>query len=81
VGGTNLATSSLEYQYELSPSWRAAVFSDVGGVSNDWKTIEWASSYGLGARWQSPIAPIAFDVAQATKTKNLAWYLSLGLPF
>ena len=81
VGGTNLATASLEYQYNLSPTWRAVVFSDVGGVSNDLKTIEWVSSFGVGARWQSPIAPIAFDVAQATETKNLAWYLSLGLPF
>lgn len=81
IGGTNLATASLEYQYNLSPSWRAVFFSDVGGVSNDWKTIEWANSYGIGARWKSPIAPIALDVAQATQTKKIAWYLSLGLPF
>ena len=63
VGGQALAIGSLEYNYQFSEGWRAAVFSDFGNAyDKDFKTPT-AYSAGVGIRWASPIGPIRLDVA------------------
>ena len=63
VGGQALAVGSLEYNYQFSEGWRAAVFTDFGNAYDaDFKTPA-AYSAGVGIRWASPIGPIRLDVA------------------
>jgi len=62
VGGNNLLTTSLEYDYQFKPSWAAAAFVDVGNAADD---FNWdvKRGVGLGLRFISPIGPIRLDVA------------------
>ena len=63
VGGQALAIGSLEYNYQFTEGWRAAIFSDFGNAyDKDFKTPT-AYGAGLGIRWASPIGPIRLDVA------------------
>ena len=63
VGGQALAIGSLEYNYQFTEGWRAAIFSDFGNAyDKDFKTPT-AYGAGVGIRWASPIGPIRLDVA------------------
>lgn len=60
-GAKNLATLSVEYDWEFIDRWRVAVFTDVGDAFND--TYEEHIGVGTGVRWLSPVGPIKFDIA------------------
>ena len=63
VGGQALAVGSLEYNYQFSEGWRAAVFTDFGNAYDaDFKTPT-AYGAGVGIRWASPIGPVRLDIA------------------
>ncbi|MCW3480254.1 autotransporter assembly complex protein TamA [Neisseriaceae bacterium JH1-16] len=81
LGGRVLAVGSVEYQIPVVPSWAMALFSDIGDAANNWNSYQAAKSYGVGARWFSPVAPLSFDVARAERDKRWRWSLSLGLAF
>ncbi|SCK11559.1 autotransporter assembly complex family protein [Vogesella sp. LIG4] len=80
-GGRVLATSSIEYQYPVTQNWRAAVFVDAGDAASSWQSLNLATAYGVGARWLSPLAPLAFDLAHGNRDKRWRWNLNLGLAF
>lgn len=70
VGGQALAVGSLEYNYQFSEGWRAAVFTDFGNAYDaDFKTPA-AYSAGVGIRWASPIGPIRLDVASGLSDES-----------
>ncbi|WP_133679019.1 autotransporter assembly complex protein TamA [Paludibacterium purpuratum] len=81
IGGAVMVTGTLEYQIPVYKDWALALFSDAGNVSEDWKSFSFKRSYGIGARWFSPVAPLSFDVAKPQGGKSLAWTMSLGLAF
>lgn len=81
TGGRVMAIASLEYQFDVVRNWRAALFTDQGNAADTWTDFQMARSYGVGVRWISPFAPIAFDVARAEEDRKIRWALSLGLPF
>jgi len=81
LGGRVLAVGSVEYQIPVTKSWAVALFSDIGDAAFDWHSYQAAKSYGVGARWFSPVAPLSFDIAQAERDKRWRWSLSLGLAF
>lgn len=64
IGGRYLLASSLEYQYEFRPKWRAATFVDHGNAVNTWKDPR-KTSAGVGIRWVSPVGPIRVDLAKS----------------
>ncbi|MFC3531515.1 autotransporter assembly complex family protein [Vogesella facilis] len=80
-GGRVLTTASVEYQYPLTQNWRAAVFVDAGDAAQSWQKLNLATAYGVGARWLSPLAPLAFDIAHGNRDKRWRWNLNLGLAF
>lgn len=80
-GGKAMIAGSLEYQYPLNKSWSIAVFHDAGDVKDNFKDIELKHSTGVGVRWFSPIAPLAFDIAYAHQRSKIGWYITLGAKF
>lgn len=62
IGGSYLATASLEYRFPLTDSWKLAVFSDVGTATDDFSE-DLSMSTGVGVVWASPVGPIRFYVA------------------
>jgi len=62
VGGSFLATGSLEYRFPLSKAWKLAVFSDSGVATDDFSEPI-SMSAGSGIVWGSPVGPIRLYVA------------------
>jgi translocation and assembly module TamA len=81
VGGSVLATASLEYQIPVLPDWALAVFVDAGNASLNWQSYRPYYSHGIGLRWFSPVAPFALDLAQARGRASIMLNMSLGLTF
>ena len=62
VGGKHLMIGSIEFEHRLSGKWSAAAFYDAGNAI-DKITDKLARGAGFGARWQSPVGPVRFDLA------------------
>jgi len=62
VGGKNIFTSSVEYNYRFLDQWVAAAFIDVGNAYND-ELDKLFYSGGIGVRWLSPIGAVRLDFA------------------
>lgn len=80
-GGKAMALASLEYQYPIARDWSLAFFHDAGDVKDRFQDLELKHGSGIGVRWFSPVAPLAFDIAYAHQTRKFAWYISLGTRF
>lgn len=82
VGGSHLATGTVEYQYQVYPNWWGAVFYDVGVAANKFDRAALHHGTGLGVRWASPIGAIKFDVGTPVKSPNndkgFQIYIGLG---
>ena len=66
VGGQTLAMFSAEYSIPIVAIFRAAVFYDIGNVwadPFDFDLGEYASSWGIGVRFDIPSFPIRLDYA------------------
>jgi len=81
TGGRVLAAASLEYQLPVTRSIAFALFSDFGNAADRWRGFKLQRGDGVGLRWASPIAPLAFDVARAAHDGKLRWYVGLGAAF
>ncbi|MGQ0287358.1 autotransporter assembly complex protein TamA [Pasteurellaceae bacterium 22721_9_1] len=82
IGASRLLTGSLEYQYQVYPSWWLATFYDVGLAADAYKVNELRHGAGLGVRWASPVGAIKFDIATPVRdkdnSKNIQFYIGLG---
>jgi len=63
VGGRVMSTLSAEYTHWFG-NWGAALFVDAGGAADTAPALKLSTGYGLGARWRSPVGPLALDVAR-----------------
>ncbi|MBV8045831.1 MAG: outer membrane protein assembly factor [Paludibacterium sp.] len=81
LGGAVLVTGTLEYQIPVYKDWALALFTDAGNAVADWQSFSLKRSYGIGARWYSPVAPLSFDLAKPQGQGGVAWGMSLGLAF
>lgn len=81
VGGRTLATSSLEYTHWFSGNWGAALFADMGGAADSLRGMRLSTGYGAGARWRSPVGPLAVDLAWGHETEALRLHFSLAVAF
>lgn len=82
LGGTHLATGSLEYQYQVRPNWWSAVFYDAGLADTTYQMKNLHTGAGMGIRWASPIGTIKLDVAiplqSPNRQKGVKLYLGIG---
>lgn len=79
IGGSNLATISLEYDRLIRGNWSAALFVDSGTAYID-TNVDFKTGVGLGLRWYSPFGPIRIDVAHPLDdpTRSVRLHLTLG---
>ncbi|TCP91162.1 autotransporter secretion outer membrane protein TamA [Cricetibacter osteomyelitidis] len=82
IGASRLATGTLEYQYQVSPSWWMATFFDAGLAANSFSTDELRYGAGIGVRWASPVGAVKFDLATPIRdrenNKSIQFYIGLG---
>ncbi|MDO4627375.1 MAG: autotransporter assembly complex family protein [Pasteurellaceae bacterium] len=82
LGASKLATGTLEYQYQVHPSWWVASFFDAGLAADSFAKDELRYGTGMGIRWASPVGAIKFDIAtpirDKDKSKNIQFYIGLG---
>lgn len=78
IGGTHLATGSLEVDYLVYKDIGGALFTDVGdaATSND---FEFERSVGAGLRWRSPVGMFRLDVGKPlTSDIGVRLHISIG---
>ncbi|SES83389.1 autotransporter secretion outer membrane protein TamA [Thorsellia anophelis DSM 18579] len=81
AGASQLATGSLEYQYNFSGSWWSATFIDAGNASNAVFEDNVKTGAGIGVRWASPVGPVRFDIATPINDRDnnsIQFYIGLG---
>jgi len=80
IGGSQLLTSSIEYQHPVYEGWSAAAFVDVGNSFDDWKEPNLELGYGLGARWRSPFGSVRIDLGfpEGGNLGDFKLYLNVG---
>jgi translocation and assembly module TamA len=81
VGGRVLATGSLEYTHWLNRNWGAALFADLGGAGDILHNLPVSIGYGSGARWRSPVGPLALDLAWGRATHAVRLHFSIAVAF
>jgi translocation and assembly module TamA len=81
AGGRYLFTGSAEYDWWFKPPYGAAVFYDVGNAADNFSDLKPKVGYGVGARWRSPVGPLAVDVAYGKAVKEVRLHFSLGFTF
>lgn len=81
VGGNVMAVISAELNYQLTPQWAIAVFTDAGNATATRREFQFKQGSGVGARWRSPIGPINFDIARAHQTGEIRLHFSIGYGF
>lgn len=80
VGGRVMATGSAEYTHWFD-KWGAALFSDVGGVADALPLLRMSQGYGIGARWRSPVGPLALDFAHGKGQPGIRIHFSVAVAF
>jgi len=79
IGGSQLFTTSLEYQHPVADGWSAAVFVDAGNAFDDWGEPGLKVGYGIGARWRSPVGPVRIDIGvPEDDPSSVHLYLNVG---
>jgi translocation and assembly module TamA len=81
TGGRYLVTASAEYDYWFKPPYGAAVFYDAGNAGDNFSDLKPKVGYGVGARWRSPVGPLAVDVAYGKAVHEVRLHFSLGFTF
>ena len=79
IGGSHLATASLEYDRLVAEKWSVAAFVDSGDAFDD-GVLSPKTGVGLGLRWYSPVGPIRIDIAHPIDDPNrqLRLHITLG---
>jgi len=81
TGGRYLFTASAEYDWWFKPPYGAAIFYDAGNAGDNFSDLKPKAGYGVGARWRSPVGPLAVDVAYGQSVKKVRLHFSLGFTF
>lgn len=81
TGARRLFTASAEANYWFSAKWGAALFVDTGNAADSWDTIDPVTGIGIGARWATPVGPIALDVAEGLRDDEIRIHFNVAIPF
>lgn len=79
IGGSNLATFSVEIDRLVRENWAIAVFADTGSAFND-SDADFKTGVGIGVRWFSPFGPVRLDVAHPLDDPDtdVRFHITLG---
>lgn len=79
IGGSHVATFSVEFDRLVREDWAVAVFADTGSAFND-SEVDWKTGVGIGVRWFSPFGPIRLDIAHPLDDENTDYrfHITLG---
>lgn len=80
VGGRVMATGSAEYTHWFG-NWGIALFSDAGGAANVVSDLYMSLGYGIGARWRSPVGPLALDLARGEGQPGTRVHFAIAVAF
>jgi len=79
IGGKHLLSAGIEYDFNILPDWKLAVFLDAGNSFTDFDDYDLAKGAGIGVRWLSPIGPVRVDLASALDNDNkLRLHVTMG---
>jgi translocation and assembly module TamA len=79
TGGKHLLSAGIEYDFNVRPNWKMAVFFDAGNSFNSTSQYRAKKGVGIGVRWMSPIGPIRADLASALDDDNrLRLHVTMG---
>jgi len=81
LGARYLITVSAEYTHWFDEQWGMALFADAGQAADDRDVFKLAPGYGVGARYKSPVGPLAIDVAWGQLDNEVRMSFSLAVPF
>lgn len=80
VGGRVMATGSAEYTHWIG-NWGGALFIDVGGAADVLPDLRMSQGYGIGARWRSPVGPLALDLARGKGQPDSRLHFAIAVAF
>ena len=78
IGGTEMATISVEVDRLFSARWGAAVFIDAGDAV-DTSSFDPKVGAGIGLRWRSPIGMLRLDLGRALDDQLEGWHLHFAI--
>ena len=79
TGGKHLLAGGIEYDFNILPNWKLALFADAGNAFIDFDNYDLQKSVGVGVRWLSPLGPIRVDIASALDNDNkIRLHLTMG---
>lgn len=81
LGARYLVTVSAEYTHWFDEQWGMALFADAGQAADNRDVFKLAPGYGVGARYKSPVGPLAIDVAWGQLDNAVRMSFSLAVPF
>jgi translocation and assembly module TamA len=81
IGGRRLVVGSIEYTRWVGDNWGIATFFDAGNAWDTGVRTDFATGYGVGARFRTPIGPIRADLAYGAKTSDWRLHFSVGYGF
>ncbi|MFH2135194.1 MAG: autotransporter assembly complex family protein [Pseudomonadota bacterium] len=80
VGGRAMSTLSAEYTHWFG-NWGAAIFVDEGAAADTAPTLKWYRGQGVGARWRSPVGPLALDAARGQGEPGTRIHFAIAVAF
>lgn len=80
VGGRAMSTLSAEYTHWFG-NWGAAMFVDAGAAADTAPTLRWYRGHGFGARWRSPVGPLALDAARGQGEPGTRIHFAIAVAF
>ncbi|HSO07533.1 MAG TPA: autotransporter assembly complex family protein [Pelomicrobium sp.] len=81
VGGRILGVASAEYTHMFTEQWGAAAFIDAGDAADSLNAFDAKLGYGAGVRWNTPIGPLALDLAYGRDVSEYRVHLTVGFAF
>lgn len=79
TGGKHLLVAGIEYDFNILPSWKLAVFADAGNAFLSPDEPDLRKSVGIGVRWLSPLGPVRLDLASGLDNDNaFRLHLTMG---
>lgn len=80
VGGRTMSTASTEYTHWFGAAG-IALFVDAGGAADTFPTLKFSTGYGIGARWKSPVGPLALDWARGKGEPEPRLHFAIAVAF
>lgn len=78
IGGSQLATASIEYEHTIRGAWGVAAFVDSGNAFDD-VNINPRTGVGIGVVWRSPVGPLRAYIAKPLDESGLRLHINFGV--